>query len=708
MSRVHIDFETRSEADLETVGAEAYAMHPSTEVLCLGYAVDDQPKQVLTAAQVRARVFTFNDADMFVAQNAPFEDAIWRRVMVPKYGYRQHDDPKLWDCTMARALMVGLPAGMADMAKVLQLPFQKDLEGRAAMLKLSKPAGYDVLGDPIWNNDPALYAKMYVYNGIDVEVERAGDKVLPLMGPHERAIWEHTLVLNRRGVQVDLELARKAAEMARVLTEGLNEQLRRLTGGFIDKATQIARLKVWLAAQGLPEFAVPTGEDPEEEQAGLDKAAMLSLLERPDISPLVRKVVAIRQQVGKSSTSKYVKTIEAACRDGRVRGVIQYHGAHTGRDAGRLIQPQNYPHGWKDDPDKGVVGEVEQRKAIDAIMTGDADAVDILFGTKAMDALSDTLRGTIIAAPGKQLVSADFNSIELCVEMWLAGDEVTLALLRKGEKPYVDLARDVYKDPTITKKNGGVKYEVGKRGVLGCGYQMGASKFKAQCKIQYNLDISEELAELTVKTYREKYPLVVALWKEVNAAAIAAVKNPGQAFATCTGKVLWTMSKDGRFLVAKLPSGRFLWYWKPVIRWEWMTYCKDEKCVHFKKDKRAIDCPRRQQREQMCYWGKDPKTKQWVLLKTYGGLLVENVTQAVARDLMMHGALACENAGFPQVLRVHDELLSEIEEFSCGHAGVAEKKAELERFLEIMCKMPAWAAGCPVAAEGWIGPRYRK
>jgi len=704
--RLHLDFETRSEADLETVGATAYAMHPSTEVLCLGYTFDDEPVHVLTREQVRLPNGHGNfrppladaartEACIFVAQNAPFEDAIWEHVMVKKYGYPPMRDPKRWDCTMARALMVGLPAGMADMAKVLGLPFQKDLEGRRAMLLLSKPKA-----DGTWNEDPALYEKMYAYNKIDVEVERAADKVLPMMGAHERAIWEHTLVLNRRGVQVDLELAKQASAMAKILTEGLNAQLRKLTGGFIDKATQIARLKAWLFAQGLSEYApkpaIPSADpDDDDEQAGLDKAAMLALLEREDISPVVRKVIAIRQQVGKSSTSKYVKTIESAGPDGRVRGVIQYHGAHTGRDAGRLIQPQNYP--------KGFMDPAPQAAAIAAIMSGDAELVDILYGERAMDMLSDTLRGTIIAGPGKHLVSADFNSIELCVEMWLAGDEATLALLRKGGKPYVEMAQAIYNDPAIRKDTHPKQYDLGKRAVLGCGYQMGAPKFKVTCKIQANLDIEDELAERAVKVYREKYPLVVALWKEVNAAAIAAVKNPGQAYASCGGKVLWVMSRDRRFLVAKLPSGRFLWYWKPVVRMEWMTYCKDENCAHVKTG-RAYDCPHRQQREGMNYWGKHPKTKQWVLLKTYGGLLVENVTQAVARDLMMHGAMSCEAAGFDQVLRVHDELLAEVESTRVVGLG----KATLERFLKIMCELPAWAAGCPVAAEGWIGPRYRK
>jgi DNA polymerase len=695
--KLHLDFETRSEADLETVGAIAYAQHPSTEVLCMGYAFDDEPVVVLTHEQVKRSAFVgaagLRDDVVIEAWNAPFEDAIWEYVMHRKYGYPAMREPGRWSCVMARALMVGLPGKMEEAARVLQLPFQKDLEGRRAMLSLSKPRGYDVLGDPIWNNDPADFAKMYAYNGQDVEVERAASKVLPQMLPHERAIWEQDLIMNRRGVAVDLELARKAAKLARTLTGDLNGQLRALTGGFIDKATQIARIKVWLARQGLPEF-LPKGpldqglvdENGEEtEQAGLDKAAMLALLERKDLSPLVRQVISIRQQVGKSSTSKYVKTIEASCADGRVRGVLQYHAAHTGREGGRLIQPQNYPKGFVDDKEKGVIGEVEQRRAIDAILADDAAMFDLIYGTKGMEVLSDTLRGTIIAGKGKKLVSADFNSIELCVEMWLAGDGATLNLLRAGGKPYVEMAQEIYSDKRIKKDTHPKQYDLGKRAVLGCGFGLGAPKFKLTCKIQANLDIDDDLAKRAVDVYRAKYPLIVKLWDEIERAAIAAVQNPGQTYATCGGRVLWTMSRDRRFLVAKLPSGRFLWYWKPFVR--------------------MGVTPWGQEKLEMCYWGKHPKTKQWCVLKTYGGLLTENVTQAVARDLMAHGLINCEKAGFEMLLTVHDELLGEDDGVSTGNWS---EKDTLDKFLKTMCKTPDWAKGCPVAAEGWIGERYRK
>ena len=662
MTRLHLDFETRSAADLTIVGAHAYAMHPSTEVVCLGFAFDDEPIQTLSAAQVRGKQFPLGRlAEAVVtAHNAPFEMVIWEHVMSAKYGYPSLRDLTKWDCTMARALMCGLPAKLEDLAKALELPCQKDLEGRQAMLRLTKSL----------SETPEDYAKLYRYCAADVAVERSAHGVLPMLVPHERAIWELDCKINQRGVAVDVALARQASQLAGALTDKLNARLRALSGGFVDKATQVGRMKRWLCAQGLTEFGIAAGDD---DAVSLDKAAMRALIARPDVNRRVREVISVRMQVGKSSTSKYVKTAETVCLDHRVRGVVQYHAAHTGRWGGRLIQPQNYPKGWETN------GEAEQKKAVETIMTGDAELLEIMYGDQAMATLSNTLRGTIVAGTGETyLLAADYSSIELCVEMWLANDVETLALLRAGGKPYVDMARALYSNPAITKATHPKEYDLAKRVVLGAGYGMGAEKFQTTCKIQADLDISDELAERAIRVYREKYHSVVRLWADIETAAISAVQNPGQMYGSCGGKALWGMSKDRRFLVCKLPSGRYLWYWKPITRMgvtPWGT-----------------------PKEELCYWGKHPKTKQWVLLKTYGGALTENVTQAVARDVLAAGMISAEAAGYPIILSVHDELVAE------------RRKGEgsLKEFIEIICATPKWAAGLPVTAEGFTAIRYRK
>lgn len=702
---LHLDFETRSAAVLggpQGVGAWAYAQHPSTEILCLGYAFDRDSIKVIEGNHVGYKraydaenlmMFAGDQETIFSAHNAPFEYAIWECIMHKRYGWPSMEDPKRWSCTLARAAMVGLPLDLDTLGRVLQIKTPKDLEGRRIMQQLCKPIGYDGLGDPIYDEDPAKLARLYAYNRTDVMAEMEVDALLPQMPESERRIWELDLTANRRGVAVDLDMCRKAGAIAEKLTNDLNSKLRVLTNGAIDKATQTTALKVYLKAQGVE---VPTKMDGDEEKETVDKAAILELLDRPDVPEIVRKVIIIRQQVGKSSTAKYKKAITCAGADGRVRGVLQYHAAHTGRWGGRLIQPQNYPKGFK---------PAAQAKAVEMILSGDAEMLDLVYGERSMDTLSDALRGTIVAGPGKTFVSADFNAIEARVLFWYAQEFEALESYRRGESPYLDMANAIYNRKDITKEGDPKEYDLGKRTVLGAGFGMGAPKFKLTAKIQANIDISDELAQLAIDTYREKYPLVVRMWYAMQAAAINAVKDPTSIQNACGGKVLWGMSKDRRFLVCKLPSGRFLWYWKPSVRVlppQPPTMGTDKKTGKEVVLKKGLP-----EREELCYWGEHPKTKAWCMLKTYGGALVENVVQATARDLMANGMLKCEAAGFDLLLTVHDELLAEIHE-DMTLAGSYDTGTALSNFMKTMCDIPVWAAGCPVKAEGWIGSRYHK
>ena len=671
--KLHLDFETRSEVNLNDVGAYKYAMHPSTEILCMGWAIDAGPVQV--SYPPWAPVFP-TDA-IIVAHNAQFEYAIYHHILHKRYGWPERLDPRGWSCTMSRAAMCGLPLGLGDLGAVLGAKIRKDLGGRRVMHQLCKPVGYDFLGDPIWDTDPAKLAALYAYNKIDVQTEMEIDGLLPELPASERAIWEHDLVVNYRGVRVDLEMAQKAQDIAGILTDDLNAKLRAMTGGFIDKATQVTTMKEYLKSNGVE---VPTqrkknskGEMVDSETLGAQ--VIPEILSRPNLPPVVRSVLSIRCQVGKSSTAKYANTILTACPDGRVRGVLQYHAAHTGRWSGRLIQPQNYPKGFKT--------AEKQAAAIRLILAGDAAAFVRAYGDKSMQALSDALRGSIVSGAGSQFVSADYNAIEARVLFWLANDVEALAMYARGESPYLDMAQKIYNRP-CSKKGTPQEYDIGKRTILGCGYGMGAKKFKDNvysetAKVGTPVSIPADLAERAVKTYRKEHDVVVNLWNEFDAAAVQAVKRPGVILQAAGGRVLWGMSVDRRFLKCRLPSGRFLWYWRPVVK--------------------KVETPWGEMKEAMCYQGEDPQRHQWGLLKTYGGSLTENVVQATARDLLAHGMLAVEEAGFPVVLTVHDEILSEIPD------GPGD---QLTDFIARMCAVPAWAKGCPVAAEGWVGSRYRK
>jgi len=405
--KIHLDFETRSEVDIKKVGAWAYAKHPSTEIMCMGFGANADRIQVL-GHEINWRNLKIPglEKDLISAHSAQFEYAIYNYILHERYGWPAKWDPKLWSCTMAKAAMCGLPLDLDNLGRVLKIKSPKDLEGRRVMLRLCKPIGLDPLSDPIYDNDPKKFKRLCDYNAGDVMAEMEIDGLLPDLPPYERAIWELDLLINRRGVCVDTEFAAAAGRMAGLLTQDLNKQLQEMTKGFVDKATRVARIKDYLKHNGL-------------EVLSLDKAAVSAILADPTVSNHIKEVLSIRRQVGKSSTAKYKKTIETADpKDHRVRGALQYHAAHTGRWGGRLIQPQNYPKGFSD--------EADQARVIDLIKYGSLPVFSLIYGDTAMSALSDTLRGTIVAARGKKLVCADYNAIEARVLFWLAGDQSAL------------------------------------------------------------------------------------------------------------------------------------------------------------------------------------------------------------------------------------------------------------------------------------------
>jgi DNA polymerase bacteriophage-type len=662
VQKLYLDFETRSELDINVVGAWKYAMHPSTEIMCMGWAIDEGKIHTTLREALGPAVPIYLAADLIknkriIAHSAHFEYAIYNYILHKRYGWPALWEPSYWDCTMARAAMCGLPLALYKLGEALKVSIKKDLEGRAAMLKLCRPITQDPLGDPIYNEDPILYEKLWAYNKTDVESEREIDKQLPELPPMERAIWELDLVINHRGVAVDLDMAQKAAALAEHLTDNLNAQLNELTGGAISKATQVKTIKQWLTKHGI-------------NAESLDKRAVNALMEDEEISDSIKAVLSLRRQVGKSSTAKYSSMINAACDDGRVRGALQYHGAHTGRWSGRIIQPQNYP--------QGLVGEA-QKAAIEAIKSGNG-LFSRTYGNQAMETLSGALRGTIVAGLEKCLIGADYSAIEARVNFWQAGEIGALYQYARGESPYKNMANLIFKvsDP----KKDSQEYKIGKQTVLGCGFQMGAARFKATCT-KYGIDVSDALAEHAVKTFRGYYRNVVRLWYATEAAAKNAVRTPGS--LQPSGKVVWGMSKDLRFLCCRLPSGRHLRYYKPSLG-------------------------AGEYGDELRYWAEyDPNTpgkihgRDGALAQygTYGGALVENTTQAIARDLMVNGMMNVEKHGFEIILTVHDEILAE-------NLNDRSTHKDLELFIKDLCKLPDWAKDCPITAEGWIGERYRK
>lgn len=661
MKRLFIDFETRSTVDIKKVGGWAYSAHPSAEIMCLAYCWEGEEKDqvmVLTGEELKNGKRPWREMEdisklQFVAHNAHFEYAIYTEILFKRYNWPSFVDAKHWDCTLARAAVCNLPISLEKCGIALGIASKKDLMGRAAMLKLCKPVGADpVSGGPLYNEDPELYRTLFKYCAGDVRAEMEIDARLPPLLEGERMVWELDLLMNRRGVRLDVPLARQAHHLVQGLTSELNGRLNTLTGGMVDKASRVQEIKRYLMSQGVA-------------TASLDKASVSNLLMDPDVPPHVKEVVDIRRQVGKTSTSKYEAILNIASPvDQRARGLFQYHGASTGRWAGRLLQPHNFPKG---------VGEAEQTLAVDAISSCDSPLFSVIYGTEAMDALSSALRGTIIASPGNQLVVADYNAIEPRVLFWLANEESALAAYRTGGSPYLDMGEAIFKR-RIDKHRDPHDYAVAKFTTLGAGYGMGAPRFQAQCATA-GVDISLDLAAQAIRAYRDKYSAVRLMWREVESTAKKAIRAPGDTFPCCSGKLTWTTDENKEFLRCRLPVGRYLSYYKPSIRG---GEYGDE--IHYQGPGLGGDLED---------------------FKTYGGSLTENVVQAIARDIMCTAMLRLEARGFSLVASVHDELIAEIKE-------PKSKEAVLRLFLELMCELPNWAEGCPITAEGFVSGRYRK
>ena len=687
--KLHLDFETRSAVDLQKVGAWAYAMHPSTEVLCMGWAARPDRLEGLSMRAIRdgwrigvtggpskGNIIDTGFDGVISAHNAHFEYAIYNLILHRRHGWPPLWNPANWSCTLARAAMCGLPLGLDELGRVLNIKTPKDIDGRRIMMQLCKPTGVDALGEPVYDEDPKKLERLYQYNATDVVAEMEVDALLPELPPHERKIWEMDLIMNRRGIQVDTEFARRAAALSMAVVGPLNERLAVVTNGAVSKATQIPAFKRYLTTNGIE---VPYTHVNGEKRERLDKIGITELLLRPDLPATVRQAVKIRRQVGKTtSTAKYSKALEMVCSDGRVRGTNQYHAAHTGRDGGRLLQLQNFPQGYREGEDGTTP---DQDLMVSLVMTGDTEVFDFVYGENAMEALSDGLRAMIISAPGKSLIGADYNAIEARAVFWLADEEQALAAYRSGGSPYLDMSAYIFKRP-ISKKDV-LEYKVGKATVLGAGFGMSWETWRDNiyaetAKKGDPLRLSDDLAKDSIRGYREKYARVPLMWKAVEAAAISAVRNPGRRYTCCGGRVLWSMSNDRRFLVAKLPSGRYLWYYKPEIK--------------------GAKTPWGEEKQTLFYWGQHPKTGEWCQLKTYGAATTENLVQAIARDIMFTGWHRVEAAGYPVVFKVHDEIVAER----------ATGSGSLDEFIRLMCEPISWAPGFPLAAAGFVSTRYRK
>jgi|TARA_B100002003_G_scaffold173511_1_gene161343 DNA polymerase len=536
-----------------------------------------------------------------------------------------------------------LPRSLEDVSTALELDIQKDMEGKRTMLKLSKPRRPSKTNPSTWHEKQEDYNILYEYCKQDVEVERLIYKTLRPLNKKEQEIWFLDQKINMRGVQIDVHGAEDALFMIEKYKNECEKEVTILTDSYLHNVNQINRTKDWIKSQGV-------------DMPNMTKSTVSHIIANCKLPDNVRRLLEIRQQLSKTSTKKYQALNIATDINGRLRDLLLYHAASTGRWGGRMFQPQNLP--------RGNVQNIEE--CIRALGTHDIHKFKNLY-PDVMGAISSCIRGMIVAKEGHDLIVADYSSIESRIVLWLANDEAGLEKYRNKVDLYVDMAMRIYKKNNISEK----ERHLGKTTILGCAYGMGHKKFRETCKNQ-GLEITEETAQLAIWAYRQTYKLVRQMWFNQEKAAIKAVRS--KKLISCS-KVYWGVVGD--FLYCKLPSKRCLAYYRPEV-------------VEVEKFNEA--------REELTYLGTNSITRKYERQSTWGGKLVENITQAVARDVLAEAMIRCEKTGYKIVLSVHDELIAE----------VPSDFGSLEEFIDLMTTLPLWAEGCLIEAEGWRGKRYRK
>lgn len=612
-------------------------------------------------------------------------------------------------CTMARACVGALPQGLGNCAPVIQTTLAKDGEGAALMMQLCKPpancpatvwqAAVRALGiagkgsktpenaarkeaakaaaianwqahdsrKPAAPHTPENLARLAQYCQMDVIAERtiARSPRLPLMPAGEEPLRLLDHRINRRGVAVDVGLLHAARELLAPIRADGEAELAALTRGRVESANQTQAIRNWCAEHGL-ELPNLQSETLDEIRAADDVAQGEPDPATPPLLPQVRRVLDIRASLGLASLAKLEAAAAYLCKDGRLRDMLRYYRASTGRWAGAGFQPQNLP--------RPAFGRKSAAWAIDRVKARDLDSLRLVYGDDVPATLCSLLRGLLVASPGKTLMGADYSQIEARVLAWAAGQADLVALFAAKGKVYETMAASIYGMRVEDVTEDGVERQVGKFAVLGAGYQMGAGAFQRQLKKQTGIFLPLARCKEIVAAYRARNQDIVAWWYQLNEAACAAVRNPGTVH-TARGAA-FHCELDRRWLRMRLPSGRCLYYQTPELEWD----------AQFEA-------------WGVVYWGVDRYTHKWGKHRGYGGFWAENFVQATARDILARGMLNAEAAGFPLILTVHDELLSEVE---------ASRAGEVAAFEACLTDAPAWAAGIPLACKGWAATRYHK
>lgn len=670
LHHLSIDLETYSTVSIGAAGSYRYILDPSFEILLFAYSLDGMPVEVIDVASGQVIPLWLKNAlknPLYIkhAYNAAFE---W--FALSKYlGWLPPDQ---WRDTMLHALYCGYPASLDAAGRAMGLPEdKKKLTTGKALIRYfcvpCKPSNAN--GNRTRNlpkHDPAKWKLFKEYNGQDVVTEMEIDRRLSAfpVPAFVQKQWETDLTMNARGVAADMEMVSGALVIGATVKSQLVAEARQLSG--LDNPNSIKQLARWLTE----------ATDSDAEITSVTKETVATMLKQPQPAN-VQRMLEIRQELGKTSTKKYDALETCIADDGRVRGLLQFYGANrTGRWAGRLVQVQNLPRTYTH----------PLPPARQLVKDRNIDGLRLMYGS-INDTLSQLIRTAFVATPGNVLIDADFSAIEARVISWLAGQEWRLEVFRTHGKIYEASASQMFHVPIEKIKKGNPEYALRQRGKvaeLALGYQGGVSAMR-RMDTGHNLDdLSDDEVKGIVDRWRETNSMIRDLWNIVDSAAVTVITNGGaQTIRSETTDAVITLACEldvitgTRYMTILLPSGRKLYYPSPEIgvnRWG---------------------------NPSVSYMGQNQTTKRWERVETYGGKLVENIVQAIARDCL---AIAIENLeaqGLHVVFHIHDEVVIDTPAW-------ADNDTMLDTVTKIMTKPIPWAQALPLNADGWVDKFFKK
>jgi len=719
MSGAHQDFETGSPTDLLKSGVHRYAEDPDTRIHRFSYRIN--------GGEVKGWMPGYPDpidlleylanGGILTAHNAMFERTMWNKVLRVKYAPHW---PVLraeqQDCTMARAAAVGHPQKLEALCEVLQTEHRKDIVGEAVMKRMAKPRAYNPDGTYVWWDSAEDYEALRIYNDLDVLTEEDAGELLPHLTDYERKVWLLDQKINDRGIKIDLQAVKRCDAMVTHAKKNADREMRSLSNRTVPKCTNDAKIIEFINSRGI-------------ECTTVKKGVKDDLLFYADLKgdKTVERVINLRSAAKKTSTAKFAAMLKCVCKDGRIYGLLNYWGAGPGRWAGRLVQPQNFPR--FDYDDEGYILEWFHDILKDESLTVPElyDLVVMIHGCDyPLLLLSKSLRSMIVADENKKLVGGDFSNIEGRLAAWFANETWKLKAFADYDAGIGDdLYRIAYAKSfglDITQVDGGKSKgpmrQIGKVEELALGYQgsvgavlemgptYGVDPYKLSAAViknaspvqwemvsstyasssdKFGLQLKEWTAiKILVQNWRKANNNITQSWWELQDAAVEAVSAPGQVVPALGGKVSYY--SDGRILWCVLPSGRMIAYSFPKIETSRVKYI----------DKYTGE-ERERVKNSVSFWGW--KEGRWQKAYLYGGLQFENIVQGTARCVMVDRMFAAEEAGYPIILTVHDELLTE----PWNSPQYNEKD-----FQRIMSVVPSFVTGLPMAAVTWEDLRYIK